>query len=340
MPTLREIADRAGVSVGTVSNVINGTAAVSAERRERVLAAIQELDYQPNHVARSLKIKKTRMLGMVISDITNPFFPQLVRGAEDAALKNSYLLITFNTDDNVEREKRVLSVLRQRRVDGVLLVVAPNAGDDGHIRGILDSGMPIVCLDRLPAGIEVDSVSVDNVTGARDCVRHLISMGHRRIAILTGPRAVQTAAERLQGYQEALIQAGIAVDPGLVLEGDFRSESGYRLGRALLAGSDRPTAVFVCNNMMALGLLRALAELGLNCPRDVAVASFDDFPLAEAFQPRMTAVAQPAYCIGYRGAELLIARIEGRPAEPRPSRIRLATQLLVRESSTGYRFNR
>jgi LacI family transcriptional regulator len=340
MPTLREIADRAGVSVGTVSNVINGTAAVSAERRERVLAAIRELDYQPNHVARSLKLKKTRMLGMVISDITNPFFPQLVRGAEDAALKNSYLLITFNTDDNVEREKRVLSVLRQRRVDGVLLVVAPNAGDDGHIRGILDSGMPIVCLDRLPAGIEVDSVSVDNVAGARDCVRHLISMGHRRIAILTGPKAVQTAAERLQGYQEALIQAGIAADPALILEGDFRSESGYRLGRALLAGSDRPTAVFVCNNMMALGLLRALAELGLNCPRDVAVASFDDFPLAEAFQPRMTAVAQPAYSIGYRGAELLIARIEGRPAEPRPSRIRLATQLLVRESSTGYRFNR
>lgn len=340
MPTLREIADRAGVSVGTVSNVINGTAAVSAERRERVLAAIRELDYQPNHVARSLKLKKTRMLGMVISDITNPFFPQLVRGAEDAALKNSYLLITFNTDDNVEREKRVLSVLRQRRVDGVLLVVAPNAGDDGHIRGILDSGMPIVCLDRLPAGIEVDSVSVDNVAGARDCVRHLISMGHRRIAILTGPKAVQTAAERLQGYQEALIQAGIAADPGLVLEGDFRSESGYRLGRALLAGSDRPTAVFVCNNMMALGLLRALAELGLNCPRDVAVASFDDFPLAEALQPRMTAVAQPAYSIGYRGAELLIARIEGRPAEPRPSRIRLATQLLVRESSTGYRFDR
>ncbi len=340
MPTLREIADRAGVSVGTVSNVINGTAAVSAERRERVLAAIRELDYQPNHVARSLKLKKTRMLGMVISDITNPFFPQLVRGAEDAALKNSYLLITFNTDDNVEREKRVLSVLRQRRVDGVLLVVAPNAGDDGHIRGILDSGMPIVCLDRLPAGIEVDSVSVDNVAGARDCVRHLISMGHRRIAILTGPKAVQTAAERLQGYQEALIQAGIPADPGLVLEGDFRSESGYRLGRALLAGSDRPTAVFVCNNMMALGLLRALAELGLNCPRDVAIASFDDFPLAEAFQPRMTAVAQPAYSIGYRGAELLIARIEGRPAEPRPSRIRLATQLLVRESSTGYRFNR
>jgi len=339
MPTLREIADRAGVSVGTVSNVINGTAAVSAERRERVLAAIRELDYQPNHVARSLKLKKTRMLGMVISDITNPFFPQLVRGAEDAALKNSYLLITFNTDDNVEREKRVLSVLRQRRVDGVLLVVAPNAGDDGHIRGILDSGMPIVCLDRLPAGIEVDSVSVDNVAGARDCVRHLISMGHRRIAILTGPKAVQTAAERLQGYQEALIQAGIAADPALILEGDFRSESGYRLGRALLAGSDRPTAVFVCNNMMALGLLRALAELGLNCPRDVAVASFDDFPLAEAFQPRMTAVAQPAYSIGYRGAELLIARIEGRPAEPRPSRIRLATQLLVRESSTGYRFN-
>jgi len=338
MPTLREIAQRAGVSVGTVSNVINGTAVVSTDRTERVLAAIRDLDYHPNHVARSLKLKKTRMLGMVISDITNPFFPQLVRGAEDAALKHSYLLITFNTDDNVDREKQVLGVLRQRRVDGILLVVAPNAGNDVHLRDILRSGIPTVCLDRVPVGIEVDSVSVDNVEGSRTCVKHLISMGHRRIAILTGPKALQTAAERLQGYCEALQQEGIPFRPELILEGDFRAESGYRLGREMLAGTDRPTAVFVCNNMMSLGLLKALAELGLSCPRDVAVASFDDFPLADAFRPHLTAVAQPAYSIGYRGAELLIERIEAKPSGVPRSRIRLSTQLLIRESSAGYQF--
>ena len=259
MATIKEIADRANVSIGTVSNVINGTAVVSSRRRERVLAAIRELDYHHNQVARSLKLRTTRMLGMVISDITNPFFPQLVRGAEDVALKHNYLLITFNTDDNLEREKQVLSVLRQRRVDGVLLVVAPNAGNDAHIRDTLKSGVPTVFLDRVPPGIEVDSVSVDNVGGARTCVEHLIAMGHRKIAILTGPTRLQTAAERLSGYSEALRGADLPVQPDLILEGDFRSESGYHLGRELLAGADRPTAVFVGNNMMSLGLLRAIS---------------------------------------------------------------------------------
>jgi LacI family transcriptional regulator len=338
MATIKEIAQLARVSIGTVSNVINGTAVVSPRRRERVLAAIRELDYHPNQVARSLKLKTTRMLGMVISDITNPFFPQLVRGAEDVALKHNYLLITFNTDDNLEREKQVLSVLRQRRVDGVLLVVAPNVGNDSHIRDILKAGVPTVCLDRVPAGIDVDSVSVDNVSGAHRCVQHLASMGHRRIAILTGPARVQTAAERLQGYKQALLEAGLPIRPELIREGDFRSESGYQLGRELLAGADRPTAVFVGNNMMSLGLLRALGELGLRCPEDIAVAMFDDFPFADAFRPRLTAVAQPAYSIGYRGAELLIERIEKKRQESVPIRIRLSTDLMIRESSAGYRF--
>jgi LacI family transcriptional regulator len=338
MATIKEIAGRAKVSVGTVSNVIAGRASVSPHRRERVLAAIEALDYHPNQVARSLKLRTTHMLGMVISDITNPFFPQLVRGAEEVALQRGYLLITFNTDDNVEREKYVLSVLRQRRVDGILLVVAPSPNRDEHIRSILQSDIPTVCLDRVPTRMEVDSVSVDNVGGARNGVRHLISLGHRKIAILTGPASLQTAAERLQGYTEAFNEARIPMCPDLILEGNFRSESGYQLGRKLLAGADRPTAVFACNNMMSLGLLKSLAELGLRCPEDIAIVMFDDFPMAESFRPRMTAVAQPAYSIGYRGAELLIERIEKTQAVPTPVRIRLSTELLIRESSAGYRF--
>jgi len=336
MATIKEIARKAGVSIGTVSNVINGSAAVSPDRKDRVLAAIRDLDYHPNQIARSLKLNATRMLGVVISDITNPFFPQLVRGAEDMALKHNYLLITFNTDDDVEREKQVLAVLLQRRVDGILLVVAPNSGNNAHIHDVLRAGVPTVCLDRVPKGIAVDSVSVDNVGGSRKGVRHLIAQGHRKIGILTGPAILQTAAERLQGYREALEEAGIPVVPELVFEGNFRSESGYRLGREMLAGADRPTAVFVCNNMMSIGLLKALGELGLACPKDIAVATFDDFPMADVFRPHLTAVTQPAYSIGYRGAELLIERIEKRRTDEAPVRILLSTDLVIRESSAGY----
>ncbi len=339
MSTIKEIAKRARVSIGTVSNVINGSAAVSLRRRERVLAAIRELDYHPNHVARSLKLKQTRMLGMVISDITNPFFPQLVRGAEDAALKHGYLLITFNTDDKIDREKQVLAVLRARRVDGVLLVVAPSSGNETHIRDAIKAGLPTVCLDRLPTGVNVDSVSVDNAGGTRTCIEHLLNMGHRKVAIITGPSTLQTARARLQGYLEALKKAKISPKVELIREGDFHVESGYNLGRELLASGERPTAVFVSNNTMALGVLRAMEDLGLTCPEDVAIAMFDDFPMAETFRPRLTAVAQPAYSIGYRGAELLIQRIEKKRELPKPVKIHLATELRIRESTAGFKFN-
>jgi len=338
MATMKEIAKRAGVSIGTVSNVIAGRIAVSSRRRGRVLAAIEALKYQPNHVARSLKLRTTRMLGMVISDITNPFFPQLVRGAEDVALKHGYLLITLNTDDHVEREKEALSVLQERRVDGVLLVVAPNPSKDTHIQAIVGSDIPIVCLDRIPEGMNVDSVAVDNVEGSRAAVQHLISLGHRRIAIITGPRGLRTAAERLQGYRQAMHEAGIPIYSEMIVEGNFRAESGYQRGRELLAGGSRPTSLFVCNSMMTLGLIKALAELGLECPRDIAVVTFDDLPMGEYFRPRLTVVAQPAYSIGYRGAELLIQRIEKKRLDPSVVKIRLSTDLIIRESSAGFLF--
>src|SRR5579863_9451497 len=199
MATLKEIATRARVSIGTVSNVITGSVPVSALRRERILAAIREFDYHPNHVARSLRLRRTRTLGMVVSDITNPFFSQLVRGAEDAAMKRNYLLVTFNTDERVEREMNVFTVLRKRRVDGVLLVVAPSRDKPYHVLELMALGTPVVCLDRAPRGIRVDSVTVDNVGAARHCVDHLLDQGHRRIAILTGSLLLQNARARLQG---------------------------------------------------------------------------------------------------------------------------------------------
>lgn len=337
MGTIKEVAERAQVSVGTVSNVLTGKVTVSPRLQRRVMAAVRQLDYHPNQIARSLKTKQTHLLGMVISDITNPFFPLVVRGAEDAASKDNYLLITLNTDDQIERERHILSVLRGRRVDGILLVVAPNDGDISHLEGTVAAGIPIVCLDRIPPGIALDSVSVESAIGARECVRHLVSMGHRKIAIINGPTALETARDRMRGYEEALREAKLPIDPRLIREGDFHMESGNRQARDLLTGDYRPTAIFVANGMMMMGVVNALDELGLRCPEDIALAMYDDLPLAASFRPRLTAVAQDAYKIGYMGAELLLQRVKGEISDPAPREIRLRPELKIRESSLGYR---
>jgi len=335
MVTIKEVARRAKVSVGTVSNVISGRTNVSEKLRTRVLDAIRELDYHPNHVARSLKISRTKMLGMVISDITNPFFPEMARGAEDAALERGYLLITFNTDDRLDREEQHLAACRSRRLDGVLLVSAPNRGAVSHIERTIDAGIPIVCLDRVPPRISVDIVSVDNVRAARICTRHLLEMGYRDVAALTGSMELQTAADRLKGYKEALREAKARVNPDLIREGDFREGSGYRLTKELLLRRSKPSALFVSNGMMTLGVLRCLEEMRLRCPDDIGIATFDDLPYLSAFRPRLTAVAQPAYEIGYSGAELLIKRLEGVITDRKPVKIQLQAELKIRESSLG-----
>lgn len=332
MATIKEVAKRAGVSVGTASNVISGAVAVSPVRRELVLAAIRDLGYHPSDVARSLKLRRTNMLGLIVSDITNPFFAQLVRGAEEAALARGYLLLTFNTDDRVEREKHVLGVLRGRRVDGILLVVAPIHGESTHITETIARGTPVVCLDRVPRGVSVDSVTVDNASAARECVEHLLEMKHRRIGILTGSLLLATARERLRGYRQALQSRGLRFDPDLVREGNFRMESGYQLATELLSGSSRPTALFVSNGLMAIGALRAVADLGLRCPEDVALATFDDLPLSEVLSPPLTSVAQPAYQMGYEGAKILFDRIKSKRMDG-PVKIRLHAQLTIRQSS-------
>jgi LacI family transcriptional regulator len=342
--TIKDVAKHARVSVGTVSNVLSESSSVGAAIRARVQAAIADLDYHPDHVARSLKVKRTRSLGLVLSDITNPFFAQILRGAEDCAMASGYVLITLNSDDKVEREKNILAVLRSFRVDGILLVVAPNSGDTTHIANVLQSGVPIVCLDRVAENVPVDCVSVKNVDASQMCVRHLIHQGHRRIGIITGSPTLQTAKERLQGYLAALKEANIEVDPGLVKEGDFREDSGYRLGKDLLLAYQRPTAVFISNGLMTIGFIRALNELSLECPGDIAVASFDDLSLTEVFRPQITAVHQPAYQVGYQGAKLLIDRLQHKISSTVPVSIRLSPELKIRASTSlrldgGYHIN-
>lgn len=331
---MKEVAERAGVSIATASNVISGNRRVGKARMARVLAAIKDLDYHPNEVARSLKIKQTRMLGMVLPDITNPFFSDLIRGAEDAALERGYLLVAVNTDEQVDREKRAVAALRSRRVDGILLA-ATASKNENHLKSVVAAGVCIVCLDRMASGLAVDAVLADNVRGAQECVRYLIRTGHRKIAIITGSLDLQIGRERLGGYRAALDEAGIPYSSDLVMEGDFREEAGYRLGKELLLRRERPSAIFACNGVMMLGLLLALDELSVKCPGDIALATFDDLPFAHSFHPHLTAVAQPANSIGYQGANLLIDRVEGKRTGE-PVIIRLPPELKIRESTRGF----
>jgi DNA-binding LacI/PurR family transcriptional regulator len=230
----------------------------------------------------------------------------------------------------VERERQVLTALRTRRVDGIMLVVASSGGDVSHIQSAMDSGIPIVCLDRYISEMNLDSVCVDNVAGAHEAVKHLIDVGHRRIGMISGTLHLQISQDRLRGYRMALEEAGIEYDQTLVCDGAFRVDTGYQVAVPLLR-EQRPTAVFCSNAMIALGLMRALAECRLRCPEDVAVAVFDDSAFSEAVRPKLTCVAQPAYEMGFQATELLLRRIE----EPgsQSTNLVLRTELRVRESS-------
>jgi len=331
MSTIVEVAKRASVSIATVSNVIRGTRQVSPELQERVQAAIKELDYYPNAIARGLKVKQTRMLGMIVPDITNPFFPGVIRGAEDTAFERDYFLVAANTDEQIGRERRLISALRTYRVDGLMLASAPGY-DTSHIRSLIASGMSVVFLDRPVADVKADAVLLDNVRGARECVRHLIQQGHREIAVITGPLQAQNARERLQGYEEALRESDLPVSKSLVLEGDYRYESGHRLARQLIEGQTKATAIFVCNGVMTLGVLNAFEELGIICPQDIALATFDDLTIDHSAHSHLTAVVQPSYEMGARAASLLIDRIEGKLSGD-PVVVRIVPTLVVRDST-------
>ena len=229
MPTIKEVAKVAGVSVGTVSHVINSAVPVSEKLRAKVDAAIKALDYHPNYIARSLKTQESHTIGIVIPDMTIAFFPRVVKGAESALRQNGYSLLTITTDDDVERQHMAFSLLRSERVDGILLVMASGRGSVRHIQHIKASGMPLVCLDRIPSGITLDSVCTDSFTASQAAVDHLVAMGYRRIAILTGRLTLQNEQQRLRGYKRSLEKAGIPYERNLVWVGSFNEAQGMQV---------------------------------------------------------------------------------------------------------------
>ncbi|HDC92269.1 LacI family transcriptional regulator [Candidatus Acetothermia bacterium] len=330
MATIKDVARLAGVSVATVSHVINGTRPVSPETAAKVWKAIKELDYHPNAVARSLRTRVTHVIGVVVSDITNPFFATLVRGAEDAAIEAGYSLIVCNSDEDLGKEDLYVNMLRRRRMDG-LLIAPVRDGASPAVRELSQSGMPFVFVDRKAKGIEADAVLSDNFRGAYLATNHLIERGHERIGVVLGIPGATTTEERYAGYRAALEEAGIEEDRELVVFGEYRASGGYRCTRELLARRRPPTAIFSTNNLMTLGVLKALFAAGIRIPRGMAVIGFDDLEWAEMAQPPLTVVTQRPYEIGNRAVKLLLERLGGRRDEPRE--IRVPVDLIVRGST-------
>ena len=326
--TISEVAARARVSTATVSRVIAGTARVSETLRDQVQRAARELDYRPNRVARNLRVQATRTIGVVIPDIVNPFFTSVVRGVEDAIQPEDYTLLLGNSDGKAERERLYLDTLRAEGVAGILIVPS-NSQPDAYV-SLGRAGIPVVAIDRSPVGLDVDLVTVTNEEGAHAAVAHLCAVGWKRIGLIAGPSHLNVAQEREHGYERALREAGMAVDPEIVRRADFKEQGGYDAMRSLLDLAHRPTAVFVANNLMAMGALHAIGNAGLKIPEDIGIVSFDDVPWGAWLQPPLTVVDQPAYDLGASAARLLLGRLR----EPhRPIRkLVLQTRLVVRAS--------
>ena len=340
MSTISDVARRAGVSAMTVSRVINTSGYVSAPTRRRVERAIEELGYVPNVLARQLRSKRTKTIALVLSDITNPFFTTIARGVEDVAAPRGFAVMFCNTDESAVEEAQYLQVLIERQVDGVLLV--PTRRHGTSLRTLRAHGVPAVVLDRRVADPKVDSVRCDSEAGAYELARHLIALGHCRIAVLTGRRTISTSLDRVAGVRRALKERGLALDPDLVRFGGYNFGSlnqsdGYDMAQAVLTSvSPPPTAIFAANNFIAFGVIRALVEAGLNVPGDMSVVAFDDLPAEWAIDPFLTVAAQPAYEIGRRAAELLLERIAG-DLDAAGKAVVLPSKLIIRNSSAAPR---
>ncbi|HEY1779048.1 MAG TPA: LacI family DNA-binding transcriptional regulator [Roseiarcus sp.] len=331
MPTIKDVAAKAGVSTATVSHVVNDTRPVNAETKRRVKAAIKALNYRPHGIARSLRVSQTGAIAVVISDVANPFFAEFVRGVEDTARErgDGYNLLLCNTDESAARERRSLDLVLDRRIDG--LVMAPAGGNELLLADLVESGLPVVFGDRKLKGVPVDTVVVDNVAAARDLTQHLLSLGHRRLGLLEADLASSAIHERSQGFREALAEAGVELALARVARSASTVAAAEAVAQRLINLPERPDAVFCTNNFMTLGMTQAILNSGLACPEDVAVAGFDDFPWAAAFRPRLTVMAQPAYEIGREAATLLFDRIAGRRTGA-PVQMTLNARLIVRDS--------
>jgi LacI family transcriptional regulator len=327
-PTIYDVARLAGVSTATVSRALNGTAPIALQTRAAIDDAIAQLGYRPNPIARSLVTRSTQTIALLLPDITNPFYAELVTGIQQLTLERDYTMLLCTTDFDPEQEERYLRLLRAKHVDGALvdgLVLPPE-----RIARFVEDGFPIVCLDRDVNSPVVPLVQVDNRMGARLATEHLLALGHRRIAHIAGA-AARISDERLLGYQAALAAAGIAPDSALVAMGNFTETEGHDAMQALLAAAPDLTAVFAANDLSAIGAINALSGSGRRVPGDVSIVGFDDVHLSRYTSPPLTTIRQPAGKIARHATELLLGMIGGR----RPGKLhhRFTPELIIRSST-------
>lgn len=327
MVTIKDVAKKAGVSISTASLVINNKEGVSDRLRAKVLEAIEELDYRPNAIARALKSKKSKVLGLIIPDIVNPFFPLVVRGVEDAAMRYGYMLLLGNTDGKVEEEARYLELFIEKCVDGMIFIPASNFKK--NIRLFQESAIPKVVIDRALEGSGLPTVMTDNITGSYLATKHLLTNGRRRILFISGPQGLQASQDRYRGYKKALAEFG--QDEELVENGDYTFESGKKVMERVLNNKLSFDAVFGANDLMALGAMVVLSENKIKIPQDVEVVGYDNILFSSLSKPTLTTVEQPAYEMGYEATKLVLRQIH-RKEQLSECKL-LEPKLIIRESS-------
>jgi LacI family transcriptional regulator len=327
--TIKDVAYKAGVSPATASRVAGNYGYVSKATRQKVLVAIRELGYHPNSIARSMVTKSTHSLGLVVTDITNPFFAHLMRSVEDVTWELGYTLFLANTDENTQREEAVIQAIQERQVDGLILVPATNQSTP-YLEHFIQQGIPLVLLDRNIRGLAADAVMVDNENGAYQAVMHLIHLGHRRIGMVIDNLDISTNAERLAGYLRAFREADLPVEEQLIQSCQFTEQSAFNLTTEMFNHPQRPTALFAANNLMTLGILRSSREANLRIPEDLALVGFDDLEWTAFSTLQLTAVAQPVQELGNVAAKRLLMRLQG--DQTSPMEIRLKTKFIIRKS--------
>lgn len=330
--TMKDVAREAGVSINTVSRALNGKPDVNEDTKKRILEIADRLNYVPNSLAKGLVTKNTKTIGVIVSDNANPVFARIIKGTEDFARSKGYNIILCNTDEKYEREEEALRLLREKRVDGLVITLTPAQKKRTDILELKRSGVPFVLLNRHMDEMITDYVINDNVYGAYLAVTHLVKSGHKRIGYISGPSHISSATERLEGYRKALLENNIEFDNSLVKESNLKMEDGTRLMKEFLQLENRPTAVFAYSDLLAIGVLKALKETKLRVPKDMALVGYDDIEFSSLLEVPLTTVHQPRYRIGEEGAKILINRIEKKDSEGL-HQIVLKPELVIREST-------
>ncbi|EFM09236.1 transcriptional regulator, LacI family [Paenibacillus curdlanolyticus YK9] len=333
MVTIYDIAKQADVSAMTVSRVINNTGRISEKTREKVRKVMEELNYVPNAMARGLVLQKTGILSLLVTDITNPFYTTVARGAEDAARSLGFKLLLGNSDEDANKEKEYIDMILSTRVDGILITPAGDSSKE-RLETIVRHGTPFVTIDRDVPGIDCDNVVGDSIGGSRKLIDYLAGLGHRVIALVGGSFDVSTARYRYEGYREALAANDLPYDERLVLQANYRMQDMEAAAEQLLSASSAPTAILAGNNMLALGLLQSFRRRGIDVPGQMSIVTFDDFGHRDLIDPLFTTAVQPAYQFGARGIQLLVDRIEGKSSSSTPQQCMLPNSLVI-GSSTG-----